>query len=320
VIVAVAGRRSGLREITLPADVRGFYQATLYAKVAGYVSAMTVDKGDAVRRGQLLATLTSPEIDQQVSGARADLLVKKRTFERYSALVERDFVSRQDLDTARSQYEVAEATLRQARALQGYETLRAPFSGTVTTRYVDPGALVPAATGTTQSSLPLVDLADLSRLRILVYVQEDAAPFVDVGDPVTLTIDQRPEVRIEATVSRFSKALDPRTRTMLCEIWLQNHYQLYPGSFMHATIRLKGRAFPVVPSSALLVHESRPSVAIVDPRSARIRFIAVRLGVDDGSEAQILEGVHEGDQVVLNLPAEVAEGAQVQTAVQKPRR
>jgi RND family efflux transporter MFP subunit len=317
VIVGVARHRPGIREITLPADVRGFYQTTLYAKVAGYVRSIQVDKGDAVRKGQLVATLISPEIDQQVSGARADLMVKRRTFERYSALVQRDFVSRQDLDTARSQFEVAEAVLEQTRALQAYTTLRAPFSGTITTRYVDPGALIPAATGSTQASLPVVDLADLSRLRIIVYVQEDAAPFIDVGDHVTLTIDHRPDLRIDATVSRLSKALDPRTRTMLCEIWLANHYHLYPGSFMHATIRLKGRAWPVVPSAALMVHESRPSVALIDPRDARVRFVPVRVGVDDGKEAQILEGVHAGDQVALNLPAEVADGAQVRTAVQK---
>jgi RND family efflux transporter MFP subunit len=318
VLVAVARRRPGLREITLPADVRGFYQTTLYAKVAGYVRAILVDKGDSVKQGQLLATLTSPEIDQQVSGARADLMVKRRTFERYSALVRRDFVSRQDLDTARSQFEVAEAVLQQTRALQAYTTLRAPFSGTITTRYVDPGALVPAATGSTQASLPVVDLADLSRLRIVVYVQEDAAPFIDVGDHVTLTIDHRPDLHIDATVSRLSRALDPRTRTMLCEIWLPNRYQLYPGSFMHATIRLKGRAVPAVPSSALMVHDSRPSVALIGRQDARVHFVPVRVGVDDGKEVEILEGVHEGDQVALNLPAEVPGGAPVQTAVQKP--
>src|SRR5262249_10225747 len=160
---------------------------------------------------------------------------------------------RQDFEVVRAQYEVALATLRQARALQGYEILRAPFTGTVTGRYVDPGALIPAATGSTSSALPLVDITDLSRLRVTVFIQSDAAPFVREGDPVTIVDPHRPDMPIAASVSRFSRALDPRSRAMLCEIWIDNRYQLYPGTFVNVTLRLHAPSLPTVPSTALLL-------------------------------------------------------------------
>ncbi len=137
---------------------------------------------------------------------------------------------------------MARATLAQARALQSYEILRAPFAGTITARYVDPGALVPAATGSTQSAAPLVDIADLHRLRILVFVQQDAAPFIHAGDSVRIAVDQQPDLVLDAPVSRCAAALDPRSRTMLCEIWIDNDHRLYPGTFVHVTLHLDDAA------------------------------------------------------------------------------
>src|SRR5581483_11505864 len=189
------------RDLTLPADVRGIFQSTVYAKIAGYVKSMNVDKGDQVKAGQLLVVLRSPELEQQVAAAQADLAIKKVTLDRYAQLVKKDFVSKQDYDTAQAQYEVSRATLAQARSFQAYQTLRAPFAGTITARYVDPGALVPAATGSTQSAAPLVDIADLRRLRILVFLQQDAAAFVRAGDRVDIRVDEQPALRIEAPVS-----------------------------------------------------------------------------------------------------------------------
>jgi membrane fusion protein (multidrug efflux system) len=319
VFVTAVRLEPGTRELTLPADIRGFSQATVYAKVSGYVKSIVVDKGDTVQKGQILGVLESPEVDQQVAGAEADLLVKKRTFERYQQLVAKDFVSQQEFETARAQYDVAQATLKQMRAMQGYETLRAPFTGTVTARYVDPGALVPAATGSTQSALPLVDVADLRRLRILLFVEQDAAPYVHVGDPVKLSIDQRPDLKITAPITRFAQSLDTRSRTMLCEIWLDNPYHLYPGTFVHATLRLKTTsALPFVPSSALLVHQNKPALAIV--RESKVHFVTVRPGLDDGHMVQIIEGVKPGDRVALDLPAEVADGAEVQPSEKPPEK
>ncbi|HEX4459676.1 MAG TPA: efflux RND transporter periplasmic adaptor subunit, partial [Polyangia bacterium] len=303
------------RELTVTADVRGFSQATLYAKVSGYVKSIAVDKGDHVHEGQLIGVLESPEVDQQVAAAEADLVIKKRTFERYQKLVAKDFVSAQDFETARAQYGVSEAQLRQMKALQSYETLRAPFAGTVTARYVDPGALVPAATGSTQSALPLVDIADLRRLRITVFVQQDAAPFLHVGDPVTITVDERPDLKIRAVISRFARALDTRSRMMLCEVWIDNTANLYPGTFVHVKLQLQGQKTPQVPSAALLLHDNKPAVALI--RDGKVKFVTVRPGIDDGHFVQILDGVEPGDQVALSLPAEIPDGATVQPVEQK---
>jgi RND family efflux transporter MFP subunit len=306
VFVAEARLQPMLRELTLPADVRGFQQATVYAKISGYVKAMRVDKGDRVRAGQVLGVLESPEVDQQVAAAAADLAVKKRTFQRYGALVKKDFVSAQDFETVRAQYEVSRSALSQARAMQDYETLRAPFDGVVTARYVDAGALVPAATGSTQAALPLVDVADLRRLRVLAFIQQDATPYVHAGDGVTIAADHQPDVRIEAKVARCAGALDPRTRTMLCEVWLDGEHRLYPGTFVHMTFRLQSPRTPVIDSSALILREDKPTVAVV--RDGRVRFVRVRPGLDDGKTVQILEGLRAGERVALSPPSELADG------------
>jgi RND family efflux transporter MFP subunit len=317
VYVAPVRLQPGERELVVPADVRGFLQATIYAKVAGYVKSMAIDKGDSVRKDQVLGLLISPELDQQVAAAQADVIIRRRTYERYRQLVGRDFVSAQDFETVRSQYEVSVATLRQARALQKYKVLRAPFAGTVTGRYVDPGSLIPAATGSTASAQPLVDVADLRRLRITMFVQQDAAWFVEVGDAVTIRVDDRPDLKITAAISRVSKSLDPRSRAMWCEVWLDNHWGLYPGAFVHVTLRSKAPTLPVVPSTALVWHDEQINVAVI--RGSRVHFIPVRTGIDNGRTVQVSGDVQPGEPVALNLPAEIAEGALVQPLEQPER-
>jgi RND family efflux transporter MFP subunit len=317
VFVTEARAAPASRTMTLPGDVRGFVQSTVYAKVAGYVKSVRVDRGDRVRDGQVLGLLESPEVEQQVRAAEADLAVKRRTFERYQQLVKKDFVSVQDFETARALYEVARATLKQASALRAYLTLRAPFAGVVTARYLDPGALIPAATGSTESALPLVEIADVRRLRVLVFVEQDAAAFVHAGDPVAIRVDQQPDVCIAAPVNRCANALDPRTRTMLCEIWLDNEHRLYPGTFVHVTFQLAAPRTPIVDSGALVLRDQKPSVAVV--RDARVHFVPVRPGLDDGKTVQIVDGLRPGERVVLAPPAELAENDVVQP-VERERR
>jgi membrane fusion protein, multidrug efflux system len=315
VFVTEARAAPAVRDLTLPGDVRGFLQATVYAKVSGYVKSIVVDKGDHVTEGQVLGVLESPEVDQQVAGAQADLVIKQRTFQRYQQLVKKDYVSQQDFETAGAQFQVSQATVKQMKAMQAYETLRAPFAGVVTARYVDQGALVPAATGSTQSALPLVDIADLHRLRILVFVQQDAAPFVHAGDTVRIGVDQQPDLRIDAPINRCADALDPRTRAMLCEIWIANDHHLFPGAFVHVTLHLAAPRVPVIDSSALLMRGDKPSVAIV--RQSHVHFANVRPGLDDGKTVQIVAGLRAGERVVLSPPFELAEGAVVQEVEQK---
>ena len=305
------------RVVSLPAEVRAEQHATLYAKVSGYVKEVRVDKGERVRKGQVLAVLESPDLDQQVTSAEAELTFRKQQLERTLRLAPSGRVSVQDREAAEEAVKVARAALARARVQQGYEILRAPFDGTVTARYADPGALLPAATGSTSAAQPLVDVAELDRLRLALQLAQDDAARVRPGDGVRLAIS--PDLpTFEAHVSRIAQALDPRTRTMLCEIDLPHPPPgLYPGGFVQTTIALHGQPRPLLPSEALLGRGGQLFVALVE--DDKVHFQRVRLGVDDGSTVEVLDGLRGGEWVALNLGAEVADGAPVRVK-EEPRR
>jgi len=300
-----------VRAISLPGEVHPFQQATLYAKVSGYVTSIRVDKGDRVKEGQLLATLESPDVDQQVHAAEADLALRRQMAKRAQALVAPHVISEQELDQAIAAVKTAEAALARAKAMREYESLRAPFSGVITARYVDKGALVPAATGSTQSALPVVDIADMDRLRIYVYLGQDIAPFVREGDPVRISFDERPGEPMDAKVTRISRALDPRTRTMLCEVDVDNPNQrFYPGTFVHVALRVEAAPTPLVPAEALISRGAGMFVATVQDR--KVHLVNVQTGIDDGRKVQILAGLKGDEWVALNLSSSVSDGASVQ--------
>ncbi|WP_242392272.1 efflux RND transporter periplasmic adaptor subunit [Anaeromyxobacter oryzisoli] len=316
VLVAPVQNTPGERTVVLPGEVRAFWQTTLYARVAGYVRELAVDKGDRVRRGDVLARIASPETDRQVDQARSTLALRRRQALRARSLAPKGFVSRQDLDQANSDLVVAEAELRRIRSLQAYEVLRAPFDGVVTARYVDPGALV-SATGSGQA---VVEVSDPTRSRVLVYAGQDVAPFVLLGDRGELTIDQYPGVRVQARVQRTADALDPRTRTMLVELWPDpgGDFRLVPGLFVHVALRVRVPSLPAVPVEALTSHDDRVQVAIV--RDGRLRYVDVEPGVNDGTQVQIRRGVAPGDRVAISPPSDLGDGAPVQPVEAAPQR
>ena len=205
---AKVGMTPPSRTVLVTSEVRANQHATLFAKVSGYLRDIRVDKGDRVRKGGLLATLESPETDQAVVSARADLALRKQVVERDRALRGKGFVSQTDLDTAEANLKVAVSNLERTSALKSYEELRAPFNGTVTARFADPGALLTAAQ-------PLVEFADVDHLRVAVQLGQDDAALVHPGDPVTLELSSG---TFPAKVSRISSAIDSKTRTMLAEI------------------------------------------------------------------------------------------------------
>ncbi len=305
------------QSLTLPAEVRGWAQVTLYSKVAGYVVDIPVDKGTRVKKGDLLVRLESPETDQAVAGAQADLALKRQVLARTAGLRPDGVVSQQDLDNATAGVRVAEATLHQALAQQSYEVIRAPFSGFVTARYVDVGALVPSGTGNTSAVQPVVDLADVDRLRVQVYVGQSDASRLQIGDRVTLTTDSDPSHPIEATVSRMSMGLDPKTRTMLCEMDVDNRPpRLFPGQFVKATLLLRGARSPLVPGEALVWRGDKLFVAVVE--DAKVRLQQVQTGDDSGRTVQILTGLQGGETVILNPSPELSNGEPVQVADKPP--
>jgi RND family efflux transporter MFP subunit len=299
------------RKVALPGDVRGFQRATLYAKVSGYLREIRVDKGDLVKRGQLLGRLESPETDQLVAAAEADLGAKRLVAKRDRELLHRQLVSQQAVDLSTAAEKGAEATLRQAQALVAYEEIRAPFEGRITARYADPGALLQAATGSAASALPLVDLEEIDRIRIYVYLGQADAPFVRPTDPVEIVADDRPAQPLAATVTRLAGALDPRSRTMLCEVDLDNREaRILPGSFVHVGLRLKGLVLPLVPNEALISRGDKLLVAIV--RDGRAHFVPIEPGEDDGRTTQIRSGLVGGEWVALNVATGLEDGEAVQ--------
>ncbi len=310
--VATATLGAAERLVSLAAEVRADQHATLYAKVSGYVKRVMVDKGSRVRKGEVLAELESPDLDEQVAAAQAELTFRKQQLERAGRLASSGRVSQQDREQAEEAVKLAQATLARARVQKSYQVLRAPFDGTITARFADPGALLPAATGSTTAAQPLLEIAQLDRLRIALQLAQDDAARVRVGDAVKLAPggDEPP---ITARVSRIAHALDARTRTMLCEIDLPNPPPgLYPGAFVHASIVLHGTARVLVPADALLGKAGQLFVPTV--QEGHVHFRPVRLGLDDGANVEVLEGLRGGEQVALNLATDVPDGAPVRIA------
>jgi RND family efflux transporter MFP subunit len=305
------------RDITLPGDVRGFQQTTLYAKIAGYVKDIRVERGEKVRADQVLAVVFSPETDEQVRSARSNAEVTRINAERNLRLASPGVVSQVERDNALNSARMADAELARAADLKEYEIVRAPFAGTITTRYVDNGALLPAATASTSQAQPVVDLADTDTLRVFVYAGQDAAPFLHQGVDSDIWQDERPEQVVHAQVTHCTGALDPRTRTMQCEVDFDNRpYGIQPGSFMHVRLHLKLPRQPAVPDEALVVKNGKYWVGLVEDGKAR--FVEVELGTNDGRTLRVTRGLQGGETVMLSPAMELEDGSPVQ-AKEKPQ-
>ena len=183
VAVAVSKKGPAVRKLTLLGEALPYKTATLYAKVSGYLTKIAVDKGDHVRAGQFIAEITSPELDHQLSSAVADLENKRRLAKRARDLADQHFYSEQAAEEAETNARLAEQQVAGVRAMTSYKVLSAPFTGVVTARYVDLGALVTNATSNQSSALPVVTISDPTRLRVTVYVDQSEAPNVHMGTP-----------------------------------------------------------------------------------------------------------------------------------------
>lgn len=310
--VARVTAADSLQHLTLLGEARPYASVTLYAKVSGYLRQILVDKGDAVDAGQVLAVIESPELDQQYEAALADARNKRVNAGRFRALAGENASSAQEAERYETDAAVSEANLKAIETLKSYEVIRAPFAGRVTARYADPGALVQNATNAQTGALPVLTLAATGRLRVYAYVDQQDAPLVKVGAPAEVTLPDRPEVRIPSHVSRVSGVLDPRTRTLLAEVDLENRGGgIVPGSYVTVTLATRGRGYPALPAAALIVRGDTTLVAVIDSAN-RVAFRRVTVARDDGANAQIARGVAPGERVALNVGESVAEGARVQ--------
>lgn len=299
------------RSLDVPATIHGFVETSVYAKIAGYLKTINVDKGDRVTSGQVLAVLESPEVDQQVANARATYDIQALTNRRNQELVRKALIAQQVADESRAAMLQAKANLEQLEALQGYEVIRAPFSGVVIARNVDPGALIPQATTATSGS-PIVTLATMSPVRVYADVPQSVAPMVQNGDPAVITVTEYPGREFKGSVTRHPDALRPATRTMLVEVDVANEdAALLPGMYAKVKFSVAVPAGPPqVPDDALVFRGGKVYVPVV--RDRRVHLAEVTLGYDDGRMVEVTAGVSPDDEVAINVGQSVREGEAVQ--------
>jgi len=310
--VATAHKVAGSNTVRLIGEARPFQSAILYAKVSGYMRSISVDKGDSVRANQVIAVIESPETDKQYQAAVAEAHNKELIANRAATLVKKEMISQQDADQAEADAAVAKANLEQIGTVKSYEQLRAPFSGTVTARYSDPGALIQNAATSQTSALPLVEVSETSRLRIYVYVDQAHAPYVRTGDEVTILDQANPNLKLSAKVTRTSGAIDSKTRTLLVEIDVNNtRNRILVGSFVKVELKVQTPRYVEVPSDALIVRGLQTFVAVVTPDNT-IKFTQVAVAEQTGETARLFSGLEEGERVARSIGERVAEGGKVQ--------
>ncbi len=312
VLVAPVGRAERSHALQLPATVHGYVETPVYAKIAGYLKTISVDKGDRVRKNQVIAQIDSPELDHQVASARATYQLARVTDQRNQALLRENVIATQTADQARAQMVEDEANLNQLIAMQQYELIRAPFNGVITARYVDPGHLIPQETSASSANTPVVAMATLSPLRIYADIPQSIAPFVRDGQPVIVTVTEYPGRKFEGSVTRHPQALTSATRTMLVEVDLPNDdAALMPGMYASVQINVAmPTSAPTVPDDALIFRDGKPFVPLV--RNGRLKLASVTLGYDNGIEIQITDGVTPDDMVALNVGQSARDGDPVQ--------
>lgn len=313
------------RTLSLPGDVIGRSEADLYAKVTGYLTAISVDKGDWVTKGQVLAKIEVPELEQQLKRARANLAVQRVTSERLEHVWDADnrLVAREDVDIATGQFQQAKARVEELEAKLAYSQIVAPFDGVITARFVDPGALIEASghasgSGTRAEQrrqsgpLPVLSLADVAHLRVYVYVPEAETPLVRRGQTATLTLRELPGRSFAGVVSRFANSLDLATRTMLTEVDLDNADDLlYPGMYADVTLEIESHPDVLrVPATAVGGDAQHFVFAV---RDGTLSKVPIDTGITTGEWVEIRSGLSHDDAVVAYVTPALRDGAKVQT-------
>ncbi len=306
------------RSVKLTGEARPFASVTLYAKVSGYLKKVLVDKGDVVKKGQMLAIIESPETDKAYNAALSEARNKKAIADRIQKLFQRSLVSQQEADQAASDSEVASAHLESQEVLKSYETLRAPFAGTITQRFADPGALMQNATGSQTSALPVLSISQVNELRVYAYLDQRDASAVDKGAVAEVTLSERPDEVFAGHVTRLSGALDEKTRMLLTEIDLDNKdKKILPGSLVQVTIHAVAAPGFEVPSEAVVLREGKTMVGVVGEDST-VDLIDVRVLDNDGQKIRVATGLKPGMNVALNLGGSVKNHGKIQIMGQAP--
>jgi RND family efflux transporter MFP subunit len=324
--VAVIMPKQGVTDQTLvlPGDIQAFFEAPIYARVSGYLKSWDQDIGAHVKAGQLLAEIDTPDLDQQLNQAKADLAVAQSnedladvTSKRWQALIKKDAVSQQDADeksgdaqAKKAAVVAAQANVQRLMALEGFKRIVAPFDGTVTARETDVGALINAGGGTGPE---LFKVADIHKMRIYVRVPQALSGSLEPGQTAELRLPQHPNQALQAVVVTSAHAIDPTSRTLLVELQIDNaNGELQPGTYAQVHFKLPNNPNIMrLPTSALLFREDGLRVATVGPDD-KVFLKPVTIGRDLGTEVEISSGLTATDKIIDSPSDSIAEGDAVQ--------
>ena len=317
--VATAQRDSKPKELILPGTFQAFNQTTIFPRSNGYVESWKVDIGDYVQAGQLLAEIATPEVDQQLAQARAQEEIAKVTADRWRDLVQKNVVSKQEYDQNEKAYEAAKANLQQLEKIQGFQQILAPFAGKIAARNIDVGTLVTAGTG--NSGTPLFSLVQSDVLRVYVFAPQENAPSIHEGLAAKIVLQEYPGQEFDGKVTRTAGALDPQSRTMQVEVQVPNREgKLYAGMYGQVKFLLPDDNAPiVVPADAFVFRAQGPQVVTVTNHN-RIHWQKISVGRDFGTQLEVLDGLKENTEVVMNPTDDLREGIEVQVkGAEKPK-
>jgi RND family efflux transporter MFP subunit len=309
--------------LILPGTLQGFVQSPISARASGYLKRWTVDIGGIVEKGQVLAEIETPEIDQQLAQAvaardqaTASLNLARSTLARWESLRQKDVVSQQDLDErrgaadqARANVAAAQANVQRLQQTEGFKRIIAPFSGILTRRNVDVGDLIDAGSGR-----PLFVLSQTDPLRIYINVPQSYAHLVKQGQTVAVTQSELGGQTFKGEIARTAGSLDSATRTMQVEVALPNPTgALLPGAYVQVQMQLAPSDALVIPANALLFRSEGTRVGVVDAQG-KVTLRAVTLGRNYGRSVEVLDGLAATDRFILNPSDSLASGDQVVVA------
>jgi RND family efflux transporter MFP subunit len=313
-------------EIALPGNTQAFTDAPIYSRTSGYLKSWYFDIGAHVKKGQLMATIETPEVDQQLQVAQADLKsaqanldLANTTSTRYQNLLKTNSVSKQETDVAvsdaaakKAAVDASMANVRRLEQLQSFEKVYAPFDGIVTARNTDIGRLISAGQNTTPQEL--FHLAAIGKIRVYVSVPEAYSSAIKDGGKATLTLDEYPGKTFEGTIARNSNAIDQTTRTLNVEVDIDNPKgELLPGAYVFVHFKVPEHvASLMIPSNTLLFRSEGLRVGVV--RDGRVQLVPVKIGRDAGATVEIASGLTANDAVILDPSDSLSSGQEVQIA------
>jgi membrane fusion protein, multidrug efflux system len=293
--------------VALPGNVRAIKETFIYARVNGYIKKWFTDIGTPVHQGQLLAEIETPELDQSLAQAKANLELARQNYKRIESVTLPGAVSKQEIDQYVSVYEANRAVAGQLEAQVSFKKVKAPFTGIITARNIDMGTLISAG-----SSQPMFQLQDIDVLRIFINVPQNYVSSISPGIAADIFFEKFPGPSVKGKVVRTANSLDPTSRTLLTEVLVKNSdHKIIPGMYVQVKFANPNNSPTLlIPANTLLIRTEGPQVAVVNPDSV-IDIRQVKIGRDYGRYMEIISGLDGKEKLVANPTDKLSEGLKV---------